>query len=145
MVGAVGAVGRGAGIGDHRDARSGAGAGVAGLIAGFGAGGAVISAGVVATVGARSGAGISAFGLCGSTAVLSMFSKQRIAVLISVPVCGNGRVGWGFFNVSNKSPRIIVNFSVFVGVGMSHSWGKYSTVSEVRNAFVLGTQQTTLR
>ena len=145
MVGAVGAVGRGAGVGDRWVAGSGAGTGVAGSITGFGAGGAGIGAGGGATVGAGSGAGIGAFCLCGSTAVLRMFSKQQIAVLISVPVCGNGRVGWGVFNVSNKSPRIIINFSVFVGVGISHSWGKYSTVSDVRNAFVLGTQQTTLR
>ena len=93
MVGAVGAVGRGVGVGDRWVAGSGAGTGVAGSIAGFGAGGAGIGAGGGATVGAGSGAGIGAFCLCGSTAVLRMFSKQRIAVLISVPVCGNGRVG----------------------------------------------------
>ena len=148
MVGAVGAVGRGAEVGDRWGARTGAvveGAGVAVSVAVIGAGGAGIGAVVVATVGARSGAGIGACGWWGSTDVLRMFSKQRIAVWSSVPVCGNGSVGWGFFNVSNRSPRIMVNFSVFVGVGISHSCGKYSTVSDVRNEFVLGTQQTTLR
>ena len=145
MVGAVGAVGRGAGVGDRWVAGSGARTGVAGSVARFGAGGAGIGAGGGATVGARSGAGIGAFGLCGSTAVLRMFSKQWIAVLSSVPVCGNGSVGWGFFKVSNRSPRIMVNFLVFVGVGISQSCEKYSTVSDIRNDFVLSIQQTTLQ
>ena len=148
MVGAVGAVGRGAGVGDRWGTRSAAGvegAGVVVLVAVIGAGGAVIGAVVVATVGACSGAGIGACCWWGSTDVLRMFSKQRIAVLSSVPVYGNGSVGWGFFKVSNRSPRIMVNFLVFVGVGISHSCGKYSTVSDVRNEFVLSTQQTTLQ
>ena len=148
MVGAVGTVGRGAGVEDCWGARIGAvveGAGVAVLVAVIGAGGAGICAVVVATVGARLGAGIGACGWWGSTDVLRMFSKQRIAVLSFVPVCGNCSVGWGFFKVSNRSPRIMVNFLVFVGVGMSQSCRKYSTVSEVQNSFVLGTQETTFR
>ena len=142
MVGASGAVGSGAGVGDRWDAGIGVvleGARVAVSVAVIGAGCAVIGAVVVATVGACVGAGIGACGLWGSTAVLRMFSKLRIAVLMSVPVCGNGSVGWGFFKVSNRSPRIMVNFSVLVGVGISHSCGKYSTVSDVQNEFVLGT------
>ena len=120
--------------------------GVTGLVAGIDA---IVCAGIGAvkgaTVSALMGARIGAFGWCGSTEVLRIFSKLRIALLSSMSIFGSGSVGWEFLKVSNRSPKIMVNFLEFVGCGISQSWGKYSTVSDVQNAFVLGTQQITFQ
>ena len=122
MVGAVVVVGRGTGFGELLgvvcSAMIGAGreaAGVALLVTVIGATvgavigvvavlvavigaivGAVIGAVMVATVGALMGAGIGTVGWCGSTEVLSIFSKLQIAVLSSVPVSDSGNVGCFF-------------------------------------------------